>query len=593
MMVQSPINNAKQITVLKRLLSYFKPHKSVLLFTLFCVCIFSLVDAGMIYFIKPLIDDGLARADSSVLEIGALLVILIFAVRGIASFGFNYCLAYISSKVTFTIRQQAFNHLQFLPVSYFQQNRSGKLISKFIYDSEQISKATSDAFLICIRESLIVLVLLAIMFYSSWQLSLIFLIVGPMIALVINVVSRRFKKISGELQNSMGEVTRQCEQSISNHKEVLAYSTQELEQDEFKLANNNHRQQTMKLASATAISNPVVQLIASLAIAAVLWLASIDGVIQQLSAGTFTTTLVAMGSLLRPLKQLTNVNQILQRGLVAADSLFQLLAEKKESDQGEVVCAGFNKSLVIKDLNFSYPNQDELVLKNINCQIDKGQTIALVGESGSGKTTLFNLLLRFYPLSNNEVSAMSVDGQSINDLTLESLRQQFSLVSQKIVLFDDSIAANIRYGCRDNVTREEIEAAAKAAHVLDFANVLPNGLDTQIGENGSLLSGGQIQRIAIARAFLRDAPILLLDEATSALDSQSEARIQQALAELQQNKTTLIIAHRLSSIRTADQILVLKKGQIIERGDHEQLMKNKAYYYQLHQQQVHHNEVSL
>jgi len=371
--------------VIRRLLRYFDPHRSLLIIAILGLAMFSLVDAGMIYFIQPLIDDGLAKANGMVLKMGALLILGIFLLRGLASFVANYTMAYVSSKITCLIRQQAFDHLQTLPLTFFQQHNSGNLISKVTYDAEQLSRATSETFLTLIRESLIVLVLLGIMFYSSWQLSLIFLFVGPVIALVINRVSKRFKQVSTHLQDAMGEVTRHCEQSISNHREILAFATQTYEQQRFARVNQNNRQQTMKLATASAISNPVVQLIASFAIAGVLWLSSLEGVIDQISVGTFTTTLVAMGSLLRPLKQLTNINQSLQRGLAAANSLFTLLDEPAERDKGTQTPLAFSHQLTITDLSFHYPGQEQAVLKNINIQLNKGQTLALVGKSGTCK----------------------------------------------------------------------------------------------------------------------------------------------------------------------------------------------------------------
>jgi subfamily B ATP-binding cassette protein MsbA len=577
-------NTASDNQTLFRLVQYFAPHKVMLCVAIVALICFSVVDAGMIYFIQPLIDDGLAKSDGKVLKIGALLVIVIFILRGIASFLSNYCMAYIGSKITFTIRREAFGHLQYLPLDFFQKHNAGKLISKITYDAEQISKATSEVFIVCIRESLIVLVLLGIMFHSSWQLSLIFLIVGPVIGLVINYVSARFKLISLNMQNAMGEVTRHTERSIASHREVLAFATQSLESSRFSEANNINRRQYMKLATTSAISNPAIQLIASIAIAGVLWLASLDGVIGQISAGAFTTTLVAMGSLLRPLKQLTNINQSLQRGLVAASSLFGVLDESVEIDFKSQELRSFSKHIKVCKLNFSYPSNSQLVLKNVNFTLIKGQTIALVGESGSGKSSIANLLMRFYIAQDSHIS---IDDIPLNQLSLNNLRQQFSLVSQQVVLFNDTIASNIAYGCNRPVTSDEIEEAARVSDVWGFAEKLPEGLNTYIGENGGQLSGGQRQRIAIARAILRDAPILILDEATSALDTKSEHMIQQTLSTLQQHKTTIVIAHRLSTIQNADQILVMENGCVCEQGTHRELLLMKGAYHHLYQRQFH------
>ncbi|WP_217876640.1 lipid A export permease/ATP-binding protein MsbA [Pseudoalteromonas shioyasakiensis] len=578
-------HNLSQQPTLARLLTYFSEHKFLLCLAFLSTIIFSAVDAGMVYLIKPLIDNGLAQANGQVLKIGALFVVVIFFIRGIASFVSNYSLAYISSKITYKIREQAFEHLQFLPMSYLQEHSSGQIIAKFTYDAEQVAKAMAETMLVCLRESLIILVLIAIMFYTSWQLSLIFFVIAPAIAFVITRVSRRFKDISKILQDAMGEVTRQCEQSVANHREVLALSTQAQELQRFDTVNNHNRQQTMKLASASAMCNPIVQLIASLAMAIVFYLASVEGIVESLSAGSFTATLVAMGSLLRPLKQLTNINQNLQRGLAAAQSLFQFLDLPKECDRGEQNIE-FQHELQLKNVNFCYPQSTQTVLKEVSFTLRKGKKLAIVGESGSGKSSLLNLLLRFYRAEQRPDSFITLDGTELQQISLQNLRKQFSLVSQQIVLFDDSIAANIRYGCETNVSPEQIEAAAKAAHVWDFAQQMAMGLNSPVGENGNLLSGGQKQRIAIARAILKDAPILLLDEATSALDSKSEAQIQRALEQLQKNKTSIVIAHRLSTIRDADQILVMSRGEVVERGQHSQLIANKGNYYQLYLQQI-------
>jgi len=575
-------NSSNDKVTFIRLVRYFSPYKVILFIAILGLISFSIVDAGMIYFIQPLIDEGLAKSDGNVLKIGALLVIVIFILRGVASFLSNYCMAYIGSKITFTIRQQVFSHLQHLPLDFFQEHNTGKLISKITYDAEQISKATSEVFIICIRESLIVLVLLVIMFHSSWQLSLIFLMVAPVIGFAINYVSKRFKHISLNMQNAMGEVTRHTERSITSHREVLAFATQRHESSRFNDANNINRRQYMKLATTTAISNPVIQLIASLAIAGVLWLASLEGIMDQISAGAFTTTLVAMGSLLRPLKQLTNINQSLQRGLVAASSLFDVLDEPIEIDSAKQEIRSFTQHIKVRNLNFSYLGNDQLVLKNVNFTLTKGQTLALVGESGSGKSSIANLLLRFYITQDQHIS---IDDIPLNQLSLNCLRQQFSLVSQHVVLFNDTIASNIAYGCNRTVTISEIEEAARVSDVWSFTKKLPKKLDSIIGENGGLLSGGQRQRIAIARAILRNAPILILDEATSALDTKTENMIQKTLSKLQQNKTTIVIAHRLSTIQNAHNILVMENGGICEQGTHQELLLKRGSYYHLYQQQ--------
>ncbi|PKI17911.1 lipid A export permease/ATP-binding protein MsbA [Colwellia sp. 12G3] len=562
-----------------RLFSYYRVYKKLILVALAGLCLFSLVDAGMIYFVKPLIDQGLGKADSSTLQLGALFVIGIFFLRGIASFTSSYAIAYISSKVTYQIRQQAFEKLLFLPRSYFDQNNRGSLISKIIYDTEQLSQAFSSAVVIAIRESVIILVLFSMMVYNSWQLTAIFLFIVPLIALIITKVSKRFKNISQNLQSSMGQVSNKTEQAILNQQEIVLLDTRTQISAQFDKINNHNRQQNMKLQATTALSNPVIQLIASFAIAAVLLLASIDQVLNQLTPGSFTLILIAMGSLLKPLKQLSNINQQLQKGLIAANSLFSFLDEREEEDTGKQYLSKLCRKITFKNLSFSYLGKTQPAIAQFSMNIKGGTSIAFVGESGSGKSTLARLLLRLYQSPKQSVFINDI---AIEDYKLSSLRAQFAFVSQDIVLIDDTLANNISFGCNRSVTDEELQKAAINANVMAFAKELPLGLNTEVGENGRNLSGGQRQRIAIARAILRDASIIILDEATSALDNHSEKYIQQALTRLTQNKTVLIIAHKLSSIEHVDEIIVINKGQLVEQGNHQSLLAKGGYYQALY-----------
>ncbi len=578
------MKNAKYASNIQysRLLAYFKPHKFVIMVGLLGLSLFSFVDAGMIYFIKPLIDEGLSKADSKTLQIGALLVVIIFLLRRVASFISNYAIAYTSAKITNGVRQQVFTKLQSLPMLFFDENSSGSLISKIIYDTEQISAAISNAIAVFIRETLIIVVLLCMMFYASWQLSMIFLLIGPVIALIINKVSKRFKKISTALQNTMGDITKKSEQSILAHQEILVFNTANEITAQFSDTNNKNRQQAMKLATATALSNPAIQFIASFAIAAVLLLASMEEILHSLTAGTFTMVLFVMGSILRPLKQLTNINQQLQRGLAASMSIFSLLDQKDEVDEGKTMLKDTRIDINFSDLTFYHQSAKQPAIYKFTAIIPAGKTVALVGESGSGKTTITNLLLRLYSCPSNSILINNIP---IEKFTLESLRSQFSLVSQRIVLFDDTIANNITFGCQRLVSRAEIEQVAIDANVVEFAESMEAGIDSLIGENGRRLSGGQRQRIAIARALLRDAPIIILDEATSALDNTSERLMQEAFAKLSINKTMLVIAHRLSTVEKADHILVMGKGRLVEQGSHDSLLKEQGTYYQLYQKQ--------
>ncbi|WP_057831239.1 lipid A export permease/ATP-binding protein MsbA [Colwellia sp. TT2012] len=574
-------NTANKSTRLyRRLLAYYLIHKKLIFIALLALCLFSLVDAGMIYLVKPLIDQGLGKADSNTLQLGALLIIGIFLLRGSASFISNYAIAYVSSKVTYQIRQQAFDKLLFLPRTFFDNNSRGSLIAKLIYDSEQVSQTFATAVVIVIRESVIILVLLTMMFYHSWQLTLIFLVIAPIIALIINKVSKRFKMISRALQKSMGQVSKATEQAISNQQEIILLNTSGQISAQFEQINNHNRQQNMKLQATSAITNPVIQLIASFAIAAVLLLASNEQVLNQLSPGSFTLILIAMGSLLKPLKQLSNINQHLQKGLTAASSLFSFLDEKEEPDTGSKHLLSQCSKITFNNLSFSYQGKAQPALKHFSVKIKAGSSVAFVGESGSGKSTLARLLLRLY---QSPPQSIFINDIAIENYSLASLRAQFAFVSQDIVLIDDTLANNIRFGCNRPVSNEEVEQAALDANVTVFAKELALGLNTPIGENGRNLSGGQRQRIAIARAILRDASIIILDEATSALDNHSEQHIQEAFTRLSKNKTLLIIAHKLSSIRNADEIIVLNQGELVEQGTHLELLAKAGYYHALHQ----------
>lgn len=575
------LSNTNYKETLFRLFSYFFPFKKGVITGIVALIIFSVVDAGMVKYVEPLIDEGLNKSNGYVLKMGALLVLVIFTVRGFASFVSNYCAAWVSNHVIKRIRQDVFAHMLKLPVSYYDRHNTGQLLSKLTYDTEQIALATSDAMITMLRESVLILVYLAVMINASWQLSAIFLVTVPVIGFLLSIVSRRFRKVSANMQESMGIITKNLEQSLTGHKNILACTTREQETALFEDVNNHNRQQRMKLATISAISNPIIQLIGSSAIAIVLFVASLDGMIDTLTSGTFLTVVVAMGSILKPVKQISKVNELMQRGLTAAASVFQVLDEEAEKDEGTRKATNCQGELRLKGLSFTYPNHEKQVLTNVNLQINSGETVAFVGESGSGKSTIISLLLRFYDAHPEQIY---LDGHEISEYALDELRNQFSLVSQQITLLNDSIRANIAYGCHREVTDSEIESAAQAAQVLAFAQELPEGLETQIGENGGKLSGGQRQRIAIARAFLRNSPVILLDEATSALDNTSEAKVQEALNELLKGKTCIVVAHRLSTIENADKIVVMGQGRIIEVGDHHALMAKQGMYCQLYNQ---------
>ncbi|MEN2269711.1 lipid A ABC transporter ATP-binding protein/permease MsbA [Vibrio diabolicus] len=563
----------------KRLWQFIRLYKSGLVVAVIALVINAISDTYMISLLKPLLDEGFGNAESDFLRTLPLIIFAMMFVRGISGFVSTYCLSWVSGNVVMQVRRMVFNHFMHMPVSYFDKEKTGNLLSRITYDSEQVSAATSQALVSIVREGASIIGLLVLMFYNSWQLSLVLFAVAPVVAWGIGVVSKRFRKISKNMQTMMGNVTASAEQMLKGHKVVLSYGGQDIERKRFEKVSNQMRQQSMKLVTAQAAANPIIQMIASLAIVAVLYLASIDSIKEQLTPGTFTVVFSAMFGLMRPLKALTNVTSQFQRGMAASQTLFALIDLEPEKNEGKLTVERANGDVSVKNVGFTYTGAEKPALENVSFDIPRGKTVALVGRSGSGKSTIANLFNRFYDVDSGSIT---LDGHDIREYELKNLRQQFALVSQNVHLFNDTIANNIAYATDGKYERSDIEKAAKLAHAMEFISKMDDGLDTMIGENGASLSGGQRQRVAIARALLRDAPVLILDEATSALDTESERAIQAALDELQKDKTVLVIAHRLSTIEKADEILVVDDGAIIERGNHADLIAKNGAYAQLH-----------
>ncbi|SNC59128.1 lipid A ABC transporter ATP-binding protein/permease MsbA [Sodalis endosymbiont of Henestaris halophilus] len=567
----------------RRLWPMISPFKIGVIVAAIALILNAASDTFMLSLLKPLLDDGFGKTNSNILVWMPLAVIGLIVLRGVSGFISSYCVAWVSGKVVMNMRRRLFNHMMDMPVSFFDQQSTGTLLSRITYDAEQVASSSSGALITVIREGALIIGLFTMMSYYSWQLSLILLVIAPVVSFAIRQVSKRFRQISKRMQNTMGQVTTSAEQMLKGHKEVLIFGGQKVENERFNSVSNCMRQQGMKMVATSSVSDPLIQFIASLALAFVLYAASFPSVMETLTAGTITVVFSSMIALMRPLKSLTNVNAQFQRGMAACQILFSILDMATEKDDGTVEVKRVKGNITFKHVTFSYPGKDTPSLHDISLTIPAGHTVALVGRSGSGKSTIANLLTRFYDIQQGQIL---LDGTDLRAYKLAPLRNQVALVSQNVHLFNDTIANNIAYACKATYSRKQIESAACMAYAMNFIEKMEMGLDTVIGENGVLLSGGQRQRIAIARALLRDCPILILDEATSALDTESERAIQKALETLQKNRTSLVIAHRLSTIEKVDEILVVEEGRIVERGNHKDLISIQGVYAQLHQLQV-------
>ncbi|MDP2571269.1 lipid A ABC transporter ATP-binding protein/permease MsbA [Vibrio penaeicida] len=563
----------------KRLWPYISSYKAGIVFAIIALVINALSDTYMLSLLKPLLDEGFGQSDSEFLRTMPIIILVLMIVRGGSGFVSAYFMSWVSNNVVMKLRRQVFNHFMQMPVSFFDRESTGRLLSRITYDTEQVAGATSQALVNIVRETASLLGLIGLMVWSSWQLSLVLLVVGPIVAIAIGTVSRRLRKISKNMQTEMGNLTSSSEQMLNGHKVVLSCGGQPVEEERFNHVSNAMRQQNMKMVVVQQISSPVVQMIGSSALVTVLFLASVDSIRAELTAGTFTVVFSAMLSMLRPLRGLTSVMSDFQRGMAACQTLFSLMDMPTENDEGKVVKEKVKGDVEVRNATFTYPTKDTPALKDVSFNIPSGKTVALVGRSGSGKSTIASLFTRFYNLDSGSIA---LDGHDVRDYDLQNLRTHFGIVSQHVHLFNDTVANNIAYAAEDKFTKEQIIEAAKLAYAHEFIEALDNGYDTVIGENGTTLSGGQRQRLAIARALLRDAPVLILDEATSALDTESERAIQAALDVLQKDKTVLVIAHRLSTIENADEILVIEDGKVIERGQHDVLMSEDGAYASLY-----------
>lgn len=548
-------------------------HKFILFLAVIFLIASAFADTSLIALLRPLLDRGFSMNDQDFLLMAPFYIFGLVLIRGIANYAYSILLSLISGKIVMKVRQRLFSHFVDAPVSYYDQNSTGRLLSRITYDTEQVAASSSDALITIIRESAFICGLFYTMFYNSWQLSLSLIIITPIVIALITFISVRFRRLAKNMQNSMGNVTMSVEQMLKGHREIIIFGAQEEESKHFEKVSNKFRRDSMRLVSISALSTPIVQVIISFAIAFVLLTASNPDL--NITPGEFTVVFSSLVALMQPIKSLTSVNAGFQKGMAACQTLFSILEQPIENDKGSLNIEKVKGDIVFKDVSFGYETRHELALQHVSFSVSAGKTVALVGRSGSGKTTVASLLTRFYDVSQGKIL---IDGVNIQDYTLYCLRNQIGLVSQHVHLFNDTIANNIAYGKIGEFSQLQIEEAARRANAYDFIMQFDKGFDTLVGENGVLLSGGQRQRIAIARALLRDNPILILDEATSALDTESERAIQTALDELQNGRTSIVIAHRLSTIENADEILVLNEGRIVERGTHIELLNNNGIY---------------
>jgi subfamily B ATP-binding cassette protein MsbA len=569
------------LRIYKRLLRYAAPHWGMFLIGVVGMALFAASDASLAWLTTKFLQGAFVKPNPKILVIVPIGVFVLFLVRGIGDYVSNYFPGWVGRQVIKSLRGELFSHYLHLPSLYFDSQQSGQMLSKLTYNIELVAEATTNAITVLIRDTLTIVGLVGYLLYLNWRLALFTFIAAPLISWLIQFASRAFRRYSARIQSSMGEVTRVAKEAIDGQRLIKVFNAQDFEARKFEQVNERHRHNNMRLIMAKSVSNPVVQQIAAIALAAVMYVA-----IRQVLGGTmrvdqFIGFLTALLLLTAPLRRLVSMSGPLQQGIAAGASVFEMLDVAGEDQGGTRALQRARGEVEYRDVTFEYAAEKGQVLRNVSFTVRAGATIAIVGRSGSGKSTLVSLLPRFYDVQSGSVR---LDGYDVREYPLADLRRQVSVVSQDVVLFDDTIRNNIAFGGIE-CTEASVREAARAAHVLEFAEELPEGLDTRVGDRGGRLSGGQRQRIAIARALLKDAPVLILDEATSALDSESERHIQQALLTLMRDRTTFVIAHRLSTVERADRILVMDEGAVVESGTHAELVARDGHYAALHRMQ--------
>jgi subfamily B ATP-binding cassette protein MsbA len=566
--------------VYRRLLRYSAPHWKVLSLALLGMAVFGGSDAIMVYLVKGL-TNTFTNHDPQVIRWLPWAIVGLFLVRAVANFTAAYGMAWVGQGVVAQMRQQVFGHLLQVPVSYHDRSRTADLQAKLTYHASQIADSASSVLASVIQGGISATVLLGSMFYYSWRLTLFALLIVPFVAVSIDWVNRRFRTVSTRVQNSMGGMTHAADEAITGRRVVKLYGGENFVLAGFRQLNDYLRRQSLKMTEASAISTSSLELIAAIGVSALVALATSPRMLEAMSPGDFVAFVVAMLALRQPISSMTGLSERVQRGVVAGADLFRFLDTPVEPDSGSLPLQRARGAIRFDDVRFAYSEGQADALAGVTLDIPPGKTVAFVGQSGGGKSTLLSLIPRFYDPASGRVL---LDGTDLRDYRLSDLRRQIALVDQNVVLFNATIAENIAYG-EAGATRERIEQAARRACAWDFIQNLPQGLDTPLGQDGGGLSGGQRQRIAIARALYKDAPILILDEATSALDTESERYIQQGLEELMRGRTTLVIAHRLSTVQSADLIVVIQNGRVVEQGSNAELLARNGAYAALHRLQ--------